>query len=67
MLASASRRRRRVAVDIPPATPPMITTFRGKQLFSGASGSVMASRPHLRANQGLGLAAFGSDALADPQ
>ena len=40
MLASASRRRRRVAVDIPPATPPTITTRIGNPDSLGSAITV---------------------------
>ena len=48
MLASASRRRRRVAVDIPPATPPTITTFLGEGLGSSVIATAITSH-HLTA------------------
>ena len=52
-VGAASRRRRRVAVDMPPATPPTITTFLGDWVVSGVPAIIISSRPHLRENQGL--------------
>jgi hypothetical protein len=53
-----------VAVDIPPATPPTITTFFGDSVVSGLPAIIISSRPHLRENQGLRSVVLSSGAFS---